>query len=212
MRIVTTTALLLLIIGPSVVFSQDVETLRSEFQAAMRKSVELTKDISYRTKITVEMGTTSTTTDWQPYSSRVVESSFPDRAHVTFTSSIKSEFIQIGKVRYETSPNGTWVRTEVSKDPPIRNPAAAIGVSGPSFEFSKTSSQADDGDATIFCIIKNPEPGAKDFAQVVTFTFWFDGKGILYKFDSIAYNGKAWVRTTSNYEYDPSIKIEAPIN
>lgn len=213
MRNVITLALALLIIGPSVVFSQEAETLRSEFRAAMNKSAALTANASYRNRATVEMGSTPTTSEWQPYSSRVVEFAYPDSTHIVHTSRIKGEFIQIGKITYQTYQNGSWVQSEVRKESPVTNPAAAIGVGGPNFEFSKPSSLASDGRATVFRIVKNPEPGTKDFeTQVVTWTFWFDDTGILYKHDSIAYNGSNWVRTTEVYEYDPSIKIEAPIN
>ena len=206
------TGLIVVIIGTGVGIGQDAGTLPSEFRAAMRKSFELTKDVSYRNNVTVEMGSTSTTTEWQPYSSRVAAFSFPDRAHIIRTSRINGEFIQIGKVTYQTYQNGTWVRSEVQKDPSITNPAAGIGVGGPNFEFSKATPDSPDGQATVFRIVKNPEPGTKDFdKQVLTWTYWFDDKGILYKHESIGYNGTNWVRTTEVYEYDPTIKIEAPI-
>ena len=213
MKNLATVALALLMIGPSVVFSQDAEPLRSEFRAAMNKSAALTANASYRNKATVEMGPTSATTAWEPYSSRVVEFAYPDSSHIVHTSRIKGEFIQIGKVTYQTYQNGTWVQSEVGKESPVTNPAAAIGVSGPNFEFSKPNDGASDGRTTVFRIVKNPAPGTKDLeTQVVTWTFWFDDTGILFKHDSIAWNGSSWVRTTEVYEYDPSIKIEVPIN
>jgi hypothetical protein len=208
MRTVITVALALSIIVPAVL-AQDTEALRSEFRAAMNKSAALTANASYRNKATVEMGPTSSTTEWQPYSSRVVEFAYPDSNHIVYTSRIKGEFIQIGKVTFQTYQNGTWVKSEVRKESPITNPAAAIGVGGPNFEFSRTNSDGFD----VFRIINNPEPGTKDFEkQIVTWTFWFDAKGVLFKHDSIAYNGINWVRTTEVYEYDSTIKIEAPAN
>ena len=44
-----------------------------------------------------------------------------------------------------------------------------------------------------------------------TFRFVPDTDGILFKHVSIGYNGRNWVRTTEVFEYDPAIKIEAPI-
>ena len=74
----------ILIAGAASALGQDVESDRSTLEAAMKRSREITKDVSYRTTTKVESGASPTTKDWAPYSSWRIENVYPNRSHVKY--------------------------------------------------------------------------------------------------------------------------------
>jgi hypothetical protein len=193
---------------------QAMQAIRAKLVAAMKKSFDLTADASYRARTTVETGSSSTGKNWSPYSSWVIEGVFPDLFHLAYTSGRRGDFVWMGKTKYSSEEaNGDWLRTEEKIGRSPQNPASAIGLSGPNFEFYDASAESGDSGVTVFRVVKNPVRDTADFEpKIVTWTYWFDERGLLFKHDSIGYNGRNWVRTTENYEYDPTIKIDVPIS
>ena len=195
------------------VFGQNAPPLREEIHAAMKRSFDQTKNGPFRTTTTVETGSSPTTPIWQAYSSWVIEVVPPDRSFLAYTSGRKGEFIRIGTERYTREDRKSeWVPDETGMRHSFPNPGSTIGINGPEFEYYNISSTVSAPDSTVYRVVKNPPPGTENFKnKIVTWTYWFNKEGIIYKHDAIGYNGFNWVRTTSVYEYDPDIKIEAPI-
>jgi hypothetical protein len=203
--------LILLFAGALESYAQVGKDIKAQLVAAMKKSRELTENASYRTITKVEKGEASAPINWGPYSSWRIEVIFPDRWRLTYTSGRKGDFIQIGKTKYSLGDNQSWIQSEVEKGPPVINSAPEIGIHGPNFEFYDASSEAGENSVTVFRVVKNPDAERGDVEKKpVTWTYWFNEKGIIFKHDGISYNGFNWVRTTSTYEYDPTIKIEPP--
>ena len=200
-------------VGTSAVFGQDVSALRSELIAAMKGSFEKTKATPFRTRTKVEMGLTPTTQDWEPYSSGVIETILPDMSHFTFTSGRTGEYVRIGDTSFIRDEKGGW-RSHVTKSAwwSISNPAAALGLNGRSFEFY-TESSGSNRNVKVYRVVKTQDTGAEDLEKrKITWIFSFDKTGVLFEHESTGYNGRNWVRTTESFEYDPNIKIEAPIS
>jgi hypothetical protein len=200
-------------IGVSAIIAQDGETARSQFFAKIKQSYALTKDSPIRNITTVETGDTSTTKDWKPYSSWIEELILPDRQHFKYTLRGSGEFIQIEKTKYHTDPQGHWTSTFEEGGPSLLNPASPrFGFADDSTVFSNISSEVPEKDVTVFRLMYKRKPVLEDPEKsIFVKTFWFDERGVLFKEDVIGYNGRNWVRTTQNYEYDPNIRIEAPI-
>lgn len=174
----------------------------------MKASRELTRDVSFRTSIRISTGDSPTGSDWMPYSSMFVQSVYPDRAHLSYRTPTRRAFIRIGQVLYSREdPDSEWVRSE-SKDwvSIPNNPAAALGIPSSS-QFSTLV--GDDGSITVRVITKRVVDA--DEKQTKTSFFVFGSNGILSEHLSIGYNGWSFVRRIEDYEYDPNIKIEAPI-
>lgn|GEM_PF-5138533 len=201
------------IIGISAVIAQDGEGTRSQFLAQVKQSYGLTKDSPFRNITVVETGDTATTKDWKPYSSWVEGIIAPERLHFKYTSRGNGEFIQIEKTRYSIDPQGRWTRTVEERKLDRVNPASPrLGFANNSTTFYNISSELPEKNLTAFRLVSKREPELQDPEKsIFIYTFWFDERGVLCKQDSIAYNGRNWVRTTQNYEYDLNIKIEAPI-
>jgi len=212
MRTIIFALLIGTVIGSSSIFGQDAESDRATIEAAMKRSREITKDASYRTVTKVETGTSPTTKEWEPYSSWRIENVYPDRTHFKYTSGRTGEWIGIGRVRYTRQQNekDEWVQGEAPPPIWVNNPSAQIGLNGPVFKFYNAVGLASDAAVTVLRVVKEPD-GTSPQKATVFWTFWFDKDGILFKHDSIGYNGRNWVRNTQMYEYDPTIKIEAPI-
>lgn len=200
-------------IGTSGVVAQDGDAARMQFFALVKQSYALTKDVPFRNVTIVETGDTATTKDWRPYSSWIEELIVPGRLHLKYTSRGVGEFIQVDKSKYILDSQGHWTSTNEERGLDRVNPASPrLGFADDSTVFYNISPEIPDKNVTAFRLLYKRKPALDDpETSIFIKTFWFDPSGVLYKEDVIGYNGKNWVRTTQNYEYDPNIKIEAPI-
>ena len=112
------------------------------------------------------------------------------------------EQIHIGSVHFSKMGAGPWVRRE---DVPL---GLSHPASIPQFRRFNCRLTAENPTA-ITCVIR-ARARVESERDLATNTFWFDEKGILFKREAIVFNGVSWSRHTWLYEYDPSIRIEAP--
>jgi hypothetical protein len=201
-------------IGPSVSIGQTTEITSDDFQAYLRNSNAVTKTISYRINATVEMGDTPNS-NWRPYSSLVDENVFPDRSHITYITPDKREFIRVGKSVYGKNADGTWSRTFSEIGNVVTGPSSprmiGSGDQITSFYLSQSDSQYE-GKAIVIKVVSRVKDDALEAdKKTVYHTYWFDGRGVLYRYENVGFNGSNWVHRTETYEYVSNIEIETPL-
>lgn len=196
-------SLQVILIMVSTVAAQDRELTTAQVWAYFTRSQKETKDTPFRERVTGELSE-SPRGPWEPYSSYVRESVIPDRYRFVNGHTPNKETIQIGRVGYYRRDDGSWARSEPGA-PGISRPATM-----PSFRDYKC--KVNENPPTVLtCESKFKSVQDKDQPRWVN-TFWFDESGILFKRESIVFNGRNWSRQLKLYEYDPSIRIEAPRN
>lgn len=193
-------------------FAQETATTRAEFLIELKKSDELTKSSPYRRKTHIETGETSIG-PWKAYSAAVEECIAPDRSHLTYETPPDREFIRVGKIIYSKEASGTWVRNPNDAEGIVVSPSSAPSFTGPIVEYTIVHDRdVDEKRWKVVKVVSRPQVDSTDLAQkILTYKFWFDEKGILFKFESTAFNGKNWVNRTETLTYDPEIRIEEPI-
>ena len=200
----------LVILGVCAAGAQDSKIDRREFLDYLETSRQLTKSTSFRNLTTIQ---TSDYPDrsWKPYSSWIVESVFPDRSYLSYKTGRRGDFVRIGKYLYSKEQHSSpWVRTEDDGQKWASipsHPASIPGFKGPLVEFS-ISEKGETG--TVVRVVSKPTSTAES-KDTLTYIYSFDTQGALHSIESIGYNGRNFVRRIENYEYDPNIRIEAPI-
>lgn len=189
---------------------QETKVTRSEAYEYFRASGRQTAGVSFKDTTNIFRGETSNG-PWKPYSSWIVLFVLPDRAHLTYTSGRSGDFLSVGREQYaRPNPAEPWVR---EKD----------AISNFSIPVPTNLSNLPGDDGTIVSMTVEKMPGlsvlrivrAKNGATAEKdrrlAEFFFDEKGILTKKDTVGHNGFWFVRRVEVYEFDPAIKIEAPI-
>lgn len=202
----------LLTVSISTLTAQESEITRADFLGLMKRSDDVTKASPHRIKATVETGMTLAG-PWEPYSSMVEERVLPDRSYTVYTSRLRGETLRVGKVNYRKQRDGSWVRHPEEAQGWLVTPSSEPMFAGPVVEYWRiTHNESTEGKGTAVKVVSKPKVESPELATgTLTYVYYFDDKGVLYKHLSTAFNGKNWVKTTSVYEYDPKIKIEAPI-
>jgi hypothetical protein len=137
----------------------------------------------------------------------------PDRSHLIYKVGRPGEFIRVGKTIYGRETDSTWVRSPGEAEGWLVSPSSTPVFKGPIVEYIMLGPEEfTDAYSTVLKVVSKPDSVSADLEkQVLTYTYWFDEKAILYKHESIAFNGSNWIRRVESYEYDPEIKIVAPI-
>ena len=192
-------------------FAQDRSITRSEFLTFMSRSEEATKKSPYRKIVTVEIGDAPDGI-WKPYSSMVDEVIMPDRSHLTYKSGPPREYVRIGKNIYSKEMNGGWVLTGKEAEGWRVSTASEPIFKGPITEYWILDPNGKEH-TTVIKVVSRPEMGKADIeTRRLFYTYSFDEMGLLRQQTSIGFNGKNWVKSTENIEYDASIRIETPLN
>lgn len=197
--------LALAIVGNLTASAQSGKIDRDEFWNYLRRSQQVTGEISFRETVTVETGD-SPDGPWQPYSSWISDGVFPDRTRILYTSRSSREYISIGKVSYSREDvSSPWIKRD--KDPTIVGNVAGM------FGFTEPVITVDvrDSSTVVKVVSKNKWFGEKGKDTQVNI-YSFNAKGALVRSESVAFSGRNWLRRIENYQYDPDIRIEPPIN
>lgn len=202
--------LLILVFGSLSVIAQDRVITRTEFLTYMKLSEAATKTSPYRKSVTFETGD-SPDGPWKPYSSMIEEVVMPDRSHLIYKTGPPREFVRVGKSQYQREANGNWMLRAEEAEGWRVSPASEPIFKGPVVEYGISDHDGKEY-VTVVKVISRPEKGTANYdTELLSYTFSFDAKGLLRQQTSIAFNGKDWVRNIENFEYDSSIRIEAPI-
>lgn len=205
-----TRASLLVLLAIGLAAAQDAKIERRGFLDYLETSSKLTKNSPFRSSVKIQTSDYSDR-DWEPYSSWVIESVFPDRSYLSYKTGRQGDFLRIGMYLYSKEQlSSPWVLSEDDGQRWVSipsSPSSTPGFMGPIVEYSVVTS----GEAgTAIKVVSKPTPGAET-KDILIYVYSFDEKGVLFRQESIAFNGRRFVRRNENYEYDPTIKIEAPI-
>jgi hypothetical protein len=200
------------------VFAQEVST-RAEFLSFMKRSETATKGVPIRTTTTVETGEHANG-PWKPYSSWVETRVLPDRSHVTYLTGpsvqagLALESIRNGKDIFAKQQDGEWTRRPDKAEGWLVSPASEPGFRGPAVKYEMVNIVDDfiDVNSTVIRVVSFTKQDVESSdTTTLTYIYVFDDKGVLRKQESIAHNGRNWLRRRETYEYDKRIKIQAPV-
>ena len=198
-------------------FGQIKEIERDEYWKAFRDAHARSRSDSRRVTQLI-----NGTRNDKPYSEIwIYEYQLPDRiryVHIRTYSGTerRSEQIDIGNTKYCRNDNGTW---EQVKSPCIGGSASG-GPSGIMSErFERERIKSDGRDQVRFeqhITYKNSysKTTDSDGPSFIRSTFWVDSSGRLVRYESsrgLVKGPTVTYRNIETYEYDPNIKIEAPI-
>jgi hypothetical protein len=194
--------------------AQDRTISHAELFAFMKRSDDATKISPYRKSITIETGE-APDGSWKPYSSMMEEIILPDRSRLTYKSGRQGEFLRIGKTIYaKENGHGPWERSPREAEGWLVTPSSTPVFKGPIVDLTFVGSNgSNENGVTEIRVVSKPKPGSPNLEkETLTYTYFFDEKGLLFKHESIAFNGTNWLRRTEIYEYDLSISIEVPVS
>lgn len=196
-------ATITIILASSPAFSQERTITEKEFEDVDSVATEFLKKVSYRS-----IGRDDT-------SETIYESVPPDRTRLLVTKktngiTTRTETIKIGPKTFVRKDGGTWVipepqgpRYAVRGDPVDAERTSEYKLtSGVMFGDEKTG------------IYQNTEITTSKsigFRRVWTQRLWINEKGMMVKYESIYTDAGGTGSYTLVYEYDPKIKIVAPI-
>lgn len=203
--------LLLFCVSVIAAVGQETKVTRAEAYEYFRASGRQIAGASFRDTTNIFQGDTPNG-PWKPYSSWINLVVPPDRSHLTYTSGRSGDFINIGRERYaRANAAEPWVRADdgISNFTSITVPSSPSNVPGDDDTIiSMTVEKTPAFSILRIVTAKKAATAEKDkgFAE-----YFFDEKGILTKKNTVFHNGFWFVRRIEVYEYNPEIKIEAPI-
>jgi len=198
----------------SVALAQTKQITASEFFTSNSKAHSLIRERSYRLETVTD---TLNGTSVIKSITKIHERLLPDRERFVATEKIgdketRSEFIRIGFMEYRRENNEPWV----SKD--LRGSGNGIGTGSGSTGSISCAQYTEEADAVNgtparklrqYIIGQTPEGLSFDDMSV-----WLDSNGLFLKSARVKGLLEPRVEKTQSlvtYEYDPNIKIEAPI-
>jgi hypothetical protein len=195
-----------------VVFGQAKEITEDEFRQAFQKAYEKLSEISYREKSVEEIyddGKLSATVD------NVTEFIPPDKyRYITVETfgekSRRSEMIDIGGIFYCREDEGQWTRPENGC---LGGGAGSGRIPAVDQKITFEETKLDDADAKLYQeYMTYLYP--KDKLSYNLDKFWINDKGLILRRemeDGSVEPRFLRSRRTVTYEYNPKIKIEAPV-
>jgi len=195
------------------VFGQTSVNNFKEFGEMKDKAQRLRDSKSYRTKTTTEKYAADGTTLKEKIVS-TDEFAMPDRRFSSTTiesggKTAKFEFIEIGEKVFVKEDNGKW---RIPRPEPITEPTEPTTGLG-NTTGGKFIEQTTFNGQTVKVYEENTNTYFGDDGRSTTTRFWFNEAGELLKTEAKERNLKTdeISRIVTIYEYDPNIKIEAPI-
>lgn len=223
MRMRIFSLLMLIIFGGAIqVFGQERIIDEKEFGSRLSNSARFFKDIAYRSTLVSE-GSPVKGLPANKYTS-ITEYAPPDRRHSTFirTNSsgveVKTETITIGESEWVRTNDGPW--RELTGEGRGSGSGRGSGTSATLVErlveYKVISGERVGGETAdlyrhTLTLKFTSETG--DFQSISTRNNWFGADGRLLRSENITADGEGKIsyRTSTTYEYDPNIRIEAPI-
>ena len=209
--------LLSVVIAASDTAGQEKEITGSEFWDYMRRSMEATKEKSYRAKVIIQHSDTPDGA-WTLYSSWACDYVFPDRSHLLYTHGSHRELVSIGRTNFTREPGRPWVRSEREIRNSVSTAAGFFGF-GPSARFLLIESESFNGaQATLIRVITRADHVKDKTKDTRTSNYWLDENWALIGNELIAFNESCacglpqWQRRFETYEYSTDIRVEAPMN
>ena len=198
----------IVLLGVHGTYAQSPSTTTEE---AKRHAGKILSEMTHRVKMTVEMRETADL-NWELYSSQTREVAGRNRWRIIQHTGLKLELIGIEGQKYKKMPNGNWQVGSVGDD---YTGATTRTISKPVVDSTfvadnkaetkviETSSQSS------FQVIRTGETVHLNIKTKE----WFDEAGRLTRVETEHFNfeRKKFQRVTEVYEYDPNIRIEAPI-
>ncbi|HVE55629.1 MAG TPA: hypothetical protein VNB22_02300 [Pyrinomonadaceae bacterium] len=222
MKITIAVLLVCIFFDFTIISAQKKETTEQKLTELRKNATEKLKSQSYRKKMTFE--SYKSLRDSKPYLvvNEITEFVPPDSSRVF--SETKSpegvsrlETITIAQRKYTRINNEDW------KQVPLIQSGSGPGFGKPEVvRRERTVKYNDKGKKIIngqnadlyeFKIIYRYQFRELDYQNVITNRFWFSANGLFLRTESAEQdNNKRFTsRSISEYEYDPNIKIEAPI-
>jgi hypothetical protein len=203
-------ALLLMLLGVCCALAQEARVISGgEVTAYFARSEKAVGKLPLRTRTTVEIGETRYG-EWKPYSSWVSEVIRPDRSRLTYASGRSGDFIHIGKVSWTLSEEGIWTETALDGfRPDMVSPSSFRGFSeSPLRSFTEMDNG---GNLVVTMQVRKKADALESDIGSGTALYYFDSQGVLFRQMSFSHNSFKWLRRTENYQYDPDMRIEAPV-
>ena len=212
--------LLLIFIGFISIFGQDKTISESEFRVVFDKWNQLSKQKTYRVKVIAESQLNGNVSNFREESYN--EFVPPDRRRYvselkTPTLSNRVETIYIGEKKYTRKNLGEWKEVKVEEKSQRKKDKIIIAEQ---IEYKYIGKESLEGQkANVYeQLVKHKitnEKQATESFSTIKMKYWFGESGLLLKMEmeTEITSGimKSFSRRTWNYEYDPNIKIEAPI-
>lgn len=199
----------MLLVIVSAASAQEKVSCETDLLARMERSLKNTGEGSFRTHVVSEVGDTKEG-PWRPSRTSVHEVVLPDRNRQRYTDNQYAEIINIGYQLFKKFPDGHWIQDDNALIPYVaRHPAKHLAAPDASV-FRCTQSQI--GDTVIITLdrIERADANPK-VARAQTLSYYFDSSGVLFKTQSVFFSFRYWVLGTHTIEYDPTIRIEVPL-
>lgn len=202
-------ALALLFVNVFEVSAQKTGISNKDLVSYFQRSQKATGDGPFRNRTVIETGETHDG-PWKPYSSWIYQVILPDRSHLQYTSGRVGEFIHIGERSFSMAANGGWTESKDTISGSTSSPSNPFrAFRGPVVVYTEDR----EGDMLRVTVTSKPSAEAEpSHTKTLTHMYYFDSTGVLKREQSIGYNGSKWVRRTETFEYDPNIRIVAPID
>jgi hypothetical protein len=201
--------LLICLCAVSGVFAQQKVDLSRELDDLQQKAQEMRRNKSYRIKTTIEEYD-ETGKKLKSKSVSVSETAPPDRSYDSSTTESagvtkKVERIEIGDKSYIKKDGGKWRKSVPEQSSSVIGVGLSTGVK--IVEETMINGQS----VKVYMEETRASLGGEDFSS--TDKYWFTSEGELLKTESERKNGKTGEisRVVTVYEFDPNIRIEAPI-
>ena len=182
----------------------------SDDAAQRQNAYKFRAETPHRVTMTVEMRDTPES-QWEAYSSQVKEVAGKDRWHLVQHTGLKLELIGIGDRTYQKVHDGTWRLRDSANSytGPTVTQVSMPTVSSKVIEQKDASKVVETRSQTTLQVNRTGEVVDMDRKTKE----WFDESGRLVRVETEHFNfeRKKFQRVTEVYEYDPTIRIEAPI-
>ena len=206
----------------SSVSAQEKKISEQEFVALRKNASEKIKDKSYRVKMTSESSTIVTDPAPSWFTTSIIELTSDGYHNVYETKSAdkvtRNEEIKVGNRKYTRLNNDAWkeVTTVTSQNGSGSGiVTVTLAKSEKNVEWKYKGKKSLNGQNTDLYEVKTTTKFKlkdKDITSIFTERFWLSQDGLILKTESESErNKKVFSHTVYEYEYDPNIKIEAPI-
>ena len=206
-------AVIALLLGISGVYSQAASMTDLEFSKMLSAANKIARSTPYRDKMMLELAV-SVDGPWERYSYQETERIGPERSrHVQFTGN-RFETIVIGDLVYQRKADGPWIRSRRSKP---QSTQTVWTINEATAEYTRNTASAESLPIVVERTLTGGSARTKDgtvFDRSGTSRIWFDAQGRIVKEEHITFNHERqrFSRTTRDIEYDPTIRIESPID
>lgn len=204
---------LILSFGVVGVGAQGFSQSENDLAELRRRAQKVLAETPHRIKFTVEMRD-STDAEWEPYSYQVREVVPPDRSYLRQFTGLRLEVIKIGAATYQRSPGGDW--KEVVPDG--YTGGTVTQVRPPTYQTEEiTDTVSGDSSAKKFrtnsqsTISLNRDGTIVDIKGTRNESFDESGRFVRIEYLHFNWERRRFQRNREEFEYDPTIRIEAPI-